>query len=141
MKVEQHIQGMPNTRGFIGGLTVPKLCPSRSNVSKQFQTKPKIRRLKGKEKNGIIALKEIASGLPFFKTLNERQKLLGVVVALVLLQVSLSEAAEIMGMGKDAFLELTDAMRVEFSYREESEVETEAKWRRKPSLTAPLSYF
>jgi predicted HTH domain antitoxin len=74
------------------------------------------------------ALKEIASGLPFFKTLNEREKLLGVVGALALRQVSLSKAAEIMGMGKDGFLELLDAMRVEFSYLEESDVETEVKW-------------
>ena len=74
------------------------------------------------------ALKDIASGLPFFKTLNEREKLLGVVGALALRQVSLSKAAEIMGMGKDGFLELLDAMRVEFSYLEESDVETEVKW-------------
>jgi predicted HTH domain antitoxin len=74
-------------------------------------------------------LKEIASELPFFKTVNEREKLVGVVGALVLRQVSLSKAAEIMGMGKDAFLELLDAMRVEFSYLEESDVATEVKWR------------
>jgi len=75
------------------------------------------------------ALKEIASGLPFFKTLNEREKLLGVVGALALRQISLSKAAEIMGMEKEAFLELLDAMRVEFSYLEESDVETKVKWR------------
>ena len=74
------------------------------------------------------ALKDIASGLSFFKTLNEREKLLGVVGALVLRQVSLSKAAEIMGMGKEAFLELLDAMRVEFSYLEEIDIETEVKW-------------
>ncbi len=74
------------------------------------------------------ALKEIASGLPFFKTSDEREKLLGVVGALVLRQVSLSKAAEIMGMGKEAFLELLDAMRVDFSYLEESDIETEVKW-------------
>jgi len=39
----------------------------------------------------------------------DREKLLGVVGALVLRQVSLSKAAEIMGMGKEAFLELLDA--------------------------------
>ena len=75
------------------------------------------------------ALKEIASGLPFFKTVNEREKLLGVVGALVLRQVSISKAAEIMVMGKKAFLELLDAMRVEFSYLKESEIEAEVKWR------------
>jgi len=74
------------------------------------------------------ALREIASGLPFFKTLDEREKLLGVVGALALRQVSLSKAAEIMGMGNEAFLELLDAMRVKFSYLEESDVETELKW-------------
>ena len=76
----------------------------------------------------LSPLEEIASGLPFFKTVNEREKLLGVVGALVLRQVSLSKAAEIMGMGKEAFLELLDAMRVEFSYLEESDAETEMKW-------------
>ena len=76
----------------------------------------------------ISPLKEIARELPFFKTVNEREKLLGVVGALALRQVSLSKAAEIMGMGKEAFLELLDAMRVEFSYLEESDVETEGKW-------------
>ncbi len=76
----------------------------------------------------LSPLEEIASGLPFFKTVNEREKLLGVVGALVLRQVSLSKAAEIMEMGKEAFVELLDAMRVEFSYLEESDVETEMKW-------------
>jgi hypothetical protein len=41
--------------------------------------------------------------------------------------VSLSKAAEIMGMGKEAFLELLDATRLEFSYLEESDAETKAK--------------
>ncbi len=76
----------------------------------------------------LSPLQEIASALPFFKTVNEREKLLGVVGALVLRQVSLSKAGEIMGMGKEAFLELLDAMRVEFSYFEESDVETEGQW-------------
>ncbi len=76
----------------------------------------------------LSPLKEIASELSFFKTVDEREKLLGVVGALVLRQVSLSKAAEIMGMGKEAFIELLDATRVEFSYLEESDVETEVKW-------------
>ena len=76
----------------------------------------------------LSPLKEIASELPYFKTVNEREKLLGVVGALVLRQVSLSKAADIMGMGKEAFIELLDAMRVEFSYLEEIDIETEVKW-------------
>jgi len=62
----------------------------------------------------LFPLKEIASELPFFKSVNEREKLLGVAGALVLRQVSLSKAAEIMGLGKEAFLGLLEAMRVEF---------------------------
>jgi predicted HTH domain antitoxin len=76
----------------------------------------------------LSPLKGIASELPFFKTVNEREKLLGVVGALVLRQVSLSRAAEIMEMGNEAFFELLDAMKVEFSYLEESDVKTEGKW-------------
>jgi predicted HTH domain antitoxin len=76
----------------------------------------------------LSPLKEIASELPFFKTVKEREKLLGVVGALALRHISLSKAAEIMGMGKEAFLELLDVMRVEFSYLEESDVEMERKW-------------
>jgi hypothetical protein len=76
----------------------------------------------------LSPLKEIANELPFFKTVNERENLLGVVGALVLRQISLSKAADIMGMGKEAFLELLDAMRVEFSYLEGIDVETEGKW-------------
>ena len=53
-------------------------------------------------------VKEIASELPLFKTVNEREKLLGVVGVLVLRQISLSKAAGIMGMGKEAFTELLD---------------------------------
>ena len=75
----------------------------------------------------LSPLKEIASELPFFKTVDEREKLLDGVGALVLRQVSLSKAAEIMGMEKEAFLELLDAMRVDFSYLEESDIETEVK--------------
>jgi hypothetical protein len=74
------------------------------------------------------ALREVAGGLPFFKTLDEREKLLGVVGALALQHVSPSKAAEIMGMGNEASLELLDTMKVELSYLEESDVENELKW-------------
>ena len=33
---------MENPEGFLANGIVPKLCPSRSNISKQFQTKPKV---------------------------------------------------------------------------------------------------
>ena len=36
------VKGEGDRVGSGGNKIVPKLCPSRSNVSKQFQTKPKV---------------------------------------------------------------------------------------------------
>jgi len=76
----------------------------------------------------ISPLREIANELPFFKSVDEREKLLGVIGALVLRRISLSKASEIMGMGREAFLGLLDAMKLEYSYLEEQDVETEKRW-------------
>jgi hypothetical protein len=46
----------------------------------------------------ISPLREIANELPFFKTVDDREKLLGVIGALVLRKIILSKASEIMGM-------------------------------------------
>ena len=49
-------------------------------------------------------LREIANELPFFKTVDDREKLLGVIGALVLRKISLGKASEIMGMERERFL-------------------------------------
>lgn len=77
----------------------------------------------------VSPLKEIARDLPFFKTLDDREKLLGVVGALVLRRISLSKASEIMGMEKERFLGLLDAMRLEYSYLEDQDIDVERKWK------------
>jgi len=76
----------------------------------------------------ISPLREIANELPFFKSVDEREKLLGVIGALVLRRISLGKASEIMGMGREAFLGLLDTMKLEYSYLEEQDVETEKRW-------------
>jgi hypothetical protein len=76
----------------------------------------------------VSPLKEIAKDLPFFKTVDDREKLLGVVGALVLRRISLSKASEIMGMERERFLGLLDAMRLEYSYLEEQDIDVERKW-------------
>lgn len=76
----------------------------------------------------ISPLREIANELPFFKSVDDREKLLGVIGALVLRRISLGKASEIMGMGREAFLGLLDAMKLEYSYLEEQDVETEKRW-------------
>ena len=76
----------------------------------------------------VSSLREIAHELPFFKTVDDREKLLGVVGALVLRRISLSKASEIMGMERERFLGLLDAMRLEYSYLEEQDIDVERKW-------------
>ncbi len=76
----------------------------------------------------ISQLQPILYDIPFFKTVDERELLLGVIGALVLRRISLSRASEIMGMEKEAFFGLLDVMQVEFSYLYNSDIEMERKW-------------
>jgi predicted HTH domain antitoxin len=75
----------------------------------------------------IFPLREIANELPFFKTVDDREKLLGVVGALVLRKISLSKASEIMGMERERFLGLLDGMKLGYSYLDDQDVEVERK--------------
>jgi predicted HTH domain antitoxin len=77
----------------------------------------------------VSPLREIAKDLPFFKTVDDREKLLGVVGALVLRRISLSKASEIMGMERERFLGLLDATGLEYSYLEDQDVNVERKWK------------
>lgn len=70
-------------------------------------------------------LKEIAKDLPFFKSLEDREKLLGVLGALVLRRISLRKASENMGMETERFLGMLDAINLEYSYLEEEDVAVE----------------
>ena len=76
----------------------------------------------------ISPLREIANELPFFKTVDDREKLLGAIGALVLRKISLSKASEIMGMEREGFLGLLDGMKLGYSYLEDQDIEVERKW-------------
>ena len=76
----------------------------------------------------IDELREVANDLPFLKSGEDREKLLGVVGALVLRRISLDKAAEIMNMQKDAFLTLLETIGVDFSYLEKEDLEAEKSW-------------
>ncbi|MEA1900365.1 MAG: hypothetical protein U9N47_06325 [Thermodesulfobacteriota bacterium] len=76
----------------------------------------------------LSPLREIANELPFFKTVDDREKLLGVIGALVLRRISLSKASEIIGMERERFLGLLDGMKLGYSYLEDQDVEVERKW-------------
>lgn len=77
---------------------------------------------------GVSPLKEIANELPLFKAVDDREKLLGVVGALVLRKISLAKASEIMGMQRERFLGLLDAMNLEYSYLRKQDIDIEKKW-------------
>lgn len=76
----------------------------------------------------ISELRDVANDLPFLKTGEEREKLLGVVGALVLRRISLARAAEIMGMQREALQTILDALAVNYSFLESADVETEKSW-------------
>ncbi len=73
----------------------------------------------------IDELREVANDLPFLKSGEDREKLLGVVGALVLRRISLDKAAEIMGMQKAAFLTLLETVGVDYSYLKREDLEAE----------------
>lgn len=76
----------------------------------------------------VSPIREIANELPFFKTVDDREKLLGVIGALVLRKISLGKASEIMKMEKERFLGLLDAMNLGYSYLEDQDINIEKKW-------------
>ena len=83
----------------------------------------------------VSPLREIANELPFFKTVDDREKLLGVIGALVLRRISLGKASEIMAMERERFIGLLDAMKLEYSYLEDQDIDIENKWQEVLSST------
>ncbi len=77
---------------------------------------------------GVSPLREIANELRFLKAVDDREKLLGVVGAPVLRKISLAKASEIMGMERERFLGLLDAMNLEYSYLRDQDIDIEKRW-------------
>jgi len=73
-------------------------------------------------------LREVAMDLPFLKSGEDREKLLGVVGALVLRRISLDKAAEIMGMQRERFLTLLETIGVNYSYLEQADLTEAESW-------------
>ena len=77
---------------------------------------------------GKDELQDVATELPFLKSAKDKEKMLRVVGALALRQVSLDKAAEIIKMQRDAFLTLLDMIGVDFSYLAHDDVDMEKTW-------------
>jgi len=73
-------------------------------------------------------LEPIIAEVPLFRKMEDKEKLLIVVSALNLRLVSLAKASEIMNMTKTGFLELLEALGIDYSYLSENDVEMEKTW-------------
>ncbi len=76
----------------------------------------------------IDVLKPIVEAVPLFKKIEDKEKLLVVVSALKLRLLSLAKASEIMNMTKTGFLELLEALDIDYSYLSENDIEMEKAW-------------
>jgi predicted HTH domain antitoxin len=76
----------------------------------------------------IDVLKPIVEAVPLFSNIEDKEKLLVVVSALKLKLLSLAKASEIMKMTKTGFLELLEALDVDYSYLTEKDIEVEKTW-------------
>ena len=74
------------------------------------------------------ALKEIAANVQIFSDVEQKERFLFVVGALVSRLISLKKAAEIMGLEVEAFLQILESMDIEFSYLGSEDVAIERIW-------------
>ena len=72
--------------------------------------------------------REIASEVPIFQAIEQKEDFLFVLGALFARVISLQKAAEVMGMEVDAFLKTLDLLGLEFSYLTDEDVVIEQSW-------------
>ncbi|MEH1806135.1 hypothetical protein [Nostoc sp.] len=73
-------------------------------------------------------LRSVASEIPLFNNIEEKETFLFVIWALFSRVISLKKAAEIMEMEPDVFVKLLDLMGLEFSYFTEQDIAIEKDW-------------
>ncbi|MHC5742737.1 MAG: hypothetical protein ACYTXT_12645 [Nostoc sp.] len=73
-------------------------------------------------------LRSVASEIPLFNNIEEKETFLFVIGALFSRVISLKKAAEIMEMEPDVFVKLLDLMGLEFSYLTEQDIAIEKDW-------------
>ncbi|MHC5596514.1 MAG: hypothetical protein ACYTXC_11270 [Nostoc sp.] len=73
-------------------------------------------------------LRSVASEIPLFNNIEQKETFLFVIGALFSRIISLKKAAEIMEMEPDVFVKLLDLMGLEFSYLTEQDIAIEKDW-------------
>ncbi len=74
------------------------------------------------------ALQEIASNVQIFSDVEQKERFLFVVGALVSRVISLKKAAEIMELEVEILLQLLELMGIEFSYLTDEDITLEISW-------------
>ncbi len=74
------------------------------------------------------ALQEIAGNIQIFPEIEQKERFLFVVVALVSRIISLKKAAEIMELEVEVLLQLLEIMGIEFSYLSNEDIAIEKSW-------------
>ena len=74
------------------------------------------------------AMQEIASNVQLFPNVEQKERFLFVVGALVSRVISLQKAAEVMELEVDILLQLLELMGIEFSYLSSEDVSLERSW-------------
>ncbi len=78
--------------------------------------------------NNQTTFKEIASEVQLFQNLEQKERFIFVVGALVSRLISLHKASEIMEMETDIFLNILDLMGIDFSYLTVEDIAIEKSW-------------
>jgi predicted HTH domain antitoxin len=78
--------------------------------------------------NNQTTFKEIASEVQLFQNIEQKERFIFVVGALVSRLISLHKAAEIMEMETDIFLNILDLMGIDFSYLTVEDIAIEKNW-------------
>ena len=73
-------------------------------------------------------LKEIAANVQIFSDVEQKERFLFVVGALVSRLISLKKAAEIMELEVEALLQILESMDIEFSYLGSEDIALERSW-------------
>jgi predicted HTH domain antitoxin len=63
-----------------------------------------------------------------FNTLEQKENFLFILGALMIRLVSLQKASEILNLEPEAFLQILDLMRIEFSYLTQDDITIEKTW-------------
>ena len=74
------------------------------------------------------ALQEIASNVQIFPDVEQKERFLFVVGALVARVISLKKAAEIMELEVEVLLQLLELMGIDFSYLTDEDIALERSW-------------